>query len=368
MNNVRVLMNADLDGSVGGINTWAKHIVDYYSMPGNRNSVNLSIISDKRKDFTAYTKNSVTRIIDGIITYASFIIKLKALFDRNSYDVYHMTSSASLGLFRDYLQIRIAKRKRIKTILHFHFGRIPDLKLRNNWEWKLLLKVSRMANHVIVLDQKSYDILYNEGLHKVTKLPNPISPTVFSIISDYGCVDKRNISEVLYVGQCYRAKGVYDLVNACAEIPSISLKLIGSISREVAEDLERIAMGNLVLKINGLTPYEDTIKEMLHCGVFVLPSHSEGFPNVILESMACGCPIVTTEVGAIPEMLGIDNDSNCGICVKPHDVSGLRTAIKTMLYDRDYAMHCGQNAAIRVNEQYSMPIVWKELVNLWNNI
>ena len=44
-------------------------------------------------------------------------------------------------------------------------------------------------------------------------------------------------------------------------------------------------------------------KDYAQADLFVFPSYSEGFPNVILESMAAGCAIVTTNVGAIPQML-----------------------------------------------------------------
>lgn len=75
-------------------------------------------------------------------------------------------------------------------------------------------------------------------------------------------------------------------------------------------------------------PYVNVLQEMMKCELFILPTYTEGFPNVILESMACGCPIVTTAVGAIPEMLDIKNGFNHGICVEPRSVSQLKRAIE----------------------------------------
>ena len=82
--------------------------------------------------------------------------------------------------------------------------------------------------------------------------------------------------------------------------------------------------------------------------------------------MACACPIVTTRVGAIPEMLDIAQGDNYGLCVEPKNVAQLKTAIEKMLDDRVYALQSGANAQQRVNALYSMPSVWKQLEDIWN--
>ena len=61
--------------------------------------------------------------------------------------------------------------------------------------------------------------------------------------------------------------------------------------------------------------------------VFCLPSYSEGCPNVVVEALACGRPVVSTEVGGVPELV---NESN-GILVAPRDAVALRTALDKAL-------------------------------------
>ena len=121
------------------------------------------------------------------------------------------------------------------------------------------------------------------------------------------------------------------------------------------------------LTICGEKPYEEVIGEMLACDVFVLPTYTEGFPNVILESMACGCAIVTTPVGAIPEMLDIAGEAPCGVCVEPKSAEALGTAIESLLADEEQKRLLGSRAKSRVVEQYSIESVWQQMVEIWKN-
>ena len=122
------------------------------------------------------------------------------------------------------------------------------------------------------------------------------------------------------------------------------------------------------LDIVGEKSFEDTIKEILSCELFVLPSYTEGFPNVILESMACGCSIIATKVGAIPEMLDIDGKKPCGLCIEPKNVFQLRSSILKLLDDEILAFELGKRAKRRVNEEYSMPVVWSKMVDIWKSV
>lgn len=175
----------------------------------------------------------------------------------------------------------------------------------------------------------------------------------------------------MYAGHVLPSKGLKELVGACREINQIKLEILGKVSDEsFREQLFEIGGDNSKgwLDIPGNKPFEEVIKEMKSCGIFVLPSYSEGFPNVILESMACGCPIVATSVGAMPEMLDIEGENPCGICVPAKNVEELRNAITDLLDNPVKADAFGANARKRVNEQYAMPKVWEQLVLLWKNV
>jgi len=60
------------------------------------------------------------------------------------------------------------------------------------------------------------------------------------------------------------------------------------------------------------------------CNLLCLPSHNEGCPNVVLEAMACGTPIVATRVGEIPNLLHGDQ----GILVRPEEIDSLSDGLR----------------------------------------
>jgi len=348
---VKVLLASPSGKDTGGIARWTEHILNYYQQ--HRDNIELDLLPTGRMNVGKLLQNKFLRIYHGIRDYRGILKEESLLMKNKRYDVFHLTSSASMGLFKDYLMLKKAKKAGAKTIIHFRFGRIPDLYNQNNWEWWMIKKVVGLCDKVIVLDKNSLASLRKAGYNHIIELPNPISPRVLNTIEN--CIKlQREERSILFVGHCYWDKGIKELILACGQIPNIKLVMMGAVEDTIKEELLKLSSQAKWLEIKGDSSYKDVIKAMITCGVFVLPSYTEGFPNVILESMACGCPIVTTDVGAIPEMLDIANGNNNGICVKPKDIDGLREAIMKMLDDRDFAIKCGINAQKRVNILYYM--------------
>ena len=363
---MRILLATPI-GSPGGIARWAEHIFNYYQNYYKESDLcEIDILPMTLSNGKRVVYNGLWyRIKKGILGYSKIIQQEKALLRDGKYDIIHIASSASISLTKDLYMIQVAHKRNTKAIIHFHFGRIPELRDQNNWEWKLLCRVVRMADKVIVIDKSSYKALLQAGFTNVKLLPNPVAPKVVEIASrgEAGKCEERTI---LFVGHGIRTKGVYELVDACRNIKNIKVKMLGAILDSEKEALYKYADHADWLDIRGETPYEEVIAEMCKCDVFVLPTYTEGFPNVILESMACGCAIVTTPVGAIPEMLGEEDGKHYGLMVEPRNVDQLREAIEKMLSDKEFKAACRENAQARVNERYNMKSVWRQMEGIWN--
>ncbi len=364
----RILFATPYKSSTGGISQWASHIVNHYEASG-RNDCLMDVLpmNDVKQGRSTIGMSFRRRVIYGLQTYSHVVKQLKKTLKTTKYDILHISSSASLSLVKDLWMIRVARRRNVKTIVHFHFGRIPQLFKSKGWEYCLLRRVINKANTVVVMDEASHKTLKSNGFSNVCLIPNPLSTQVAKTAEQIGDI-KREPRTIAFVGHVVPNKGVFELVEACREIDNVELRIIGPATPEIQAALEKIANQKDFVKFVGTLPLEEVIKEMKTCGVFVLPTYTEGFPNVIIESMACGCSIITTPVGAIPEMLNLDGEAPCGVAVEPKNVDQLKKAITDMLNNPSQAKVYGELAKARVHREYSMKVVWQRLVDAWNNI
>ena len=363
-----ILVSPYSESSVGGIINWTKYVMNYYRE--HDRDVDLQLLNNAHAVQVMDSASFVKRLVCGLNNYLPVYRLFKKKITEEHFELAHICTSASLGLLRDLLLVRAARRKHIKTVVHMHFGRIPQILQSRSWERVLFVRLMKRVDRAVVMDRASLEALQNAGFKNVTFLPNPLSTEVQEKIEKQG-EQKRDLRKIVFAGHVLETKGICELVTACREIYNIRLELLGKLpSDEFYRKITNIAGENASrwLSIPGNKPFDEVIKEMKNCGVFVLPSYSEGFPNVILESMACGCPIVATSVGAIPEMLNVDGDSPCGICVPVRDVAALRDAILELLSSPIKAKTLGDNARKRVKEMYAIPKVWGQLVDIWKDV
>ncbi|MDH4188278.1 MAG: glycosyltransferase, partial [Nitrospira sp.] len=95
----------------------------------------------------------------------------------------------------------------------------------------------------------------------------------------------------------------------------------------------------------------DIPKILQELDVFVLSSTSEGMPLAVLEAMASGKAIVTTQCGGIPEIVEYGHN---GLLVPPSDSSALAAAIGDLLVDRSKADQLGANARVRFQKEFTV--------------
>jgi glycosyltransferase involved in cell wall biosynthesis len=148
----------------------------------------------------------------------------------------------------------------------------------------------------------------------------------------------------IFVGSLTDDKGIMELIEAWKEVskrvPEALLVIIGS--GPLHDDLVRVGQS---VDVCGTKPNTEVALWMKASDVLVLPSHNEGLPNVVLEAMACGLPVVATSVGGIPEAVV---QGETGFLVPPKDHQELAARILALAQNPDLRRSMGIAARRRI--------------------
>lgn len=355
----------DLSGKTpGGISVWAKSIIEYNH--DHPEDVVIDILDCSRTDAINENTGRFKRLYCGVKDYLSIVKQIKRETKKHKYDVLHVNTTASLSAIKDIVLCRLMRRIGVKTILHYHFGRIPSLLKTNNWESKLVRKSIKHAYKAIVMDHDSYKALLDAGFENVVEIPNPYSPDLEKLVEKLQEKVQRIPHRILFAGRVFKKKGVYELVKACSQLQGIELRMVGPCEDVDKNNLLEIANHGNWIDFIGSVTQERVIEEMMACDVFVMPTYTEGFPNAVLECMVTKTPIIVTPVGAIPEMLDFDNNP-CGIKIRPKNVEDIVESIRFLIDNEEAKSDITQRAYQRVRELYSLPMVGRQLYSVWRS-
>ena len=178
------------------------------------------------------------------------------------------------------------------------------------------------------------------GAEKIVAVHNGFDATRFGLVRDpRALADVRAryaIREpfVLWAGQLYPPKNVGRLVTAFASVaPKVRHVLVIAgepRGRRATADLSRIAELGLESRVRftGWISHDDLAALYTMADLFVFPSLYEGFGIPLLESMACGCPVVTSNTGSPPEVV-----DGAALLVDPHEVREIADAMLRVLGD-----------------------------------
>jgi glycosyltransferase involved in cell wall biosynthesis len=165
---------------------------------------------------------------------------------------------------------------------------------------------------------------------------------------------ERSKVRILFVGGRFAAKGGWDLLRA----------LDGSLGKTVELDVvtpEELP-ARAGVRVHRLGIGDPRLVELYQqADVFCLPSYGDAAPLALVEAMACGCAVVSTSVGGIPELLG---DGAAGVVVAPGDVAQLADVLEQLVQDPERRGELGRAARARCEERYDAARQTLRLVEL----
>lgn len=147
---------------------------------------------------------------------------------------------------------------------------------------------------------------------------------------------------VLFVGLLVPVKGLSHLLDAMQQLQDVSFTCVllgdGPQQAELTAQAEAAGLSQRV-RFAGRRPAGEIHSWMQAADVLVLPSLSEGRPNVVLEAQACALPVVATAVGGTPEL--VSHEVN-GLLVPPGDANALSAALRRLMGDATLRQRFGQ--------------------------
>lgn len=354
---LRVCLVSGFPPPFGGMPRWTKLIHCWASNEPRISIVQVDISTRWRASYDLVVWK---RVIGGglqlLRDYGRFLASVRGA------DVVHLVTSGQLAVVRDLAICITAKLLKLPVVYHIHFGRVPEIARSNTLEWRMLSRSMQLAAAIFPLDDATARTLRTHLPHKrVEIVPNPIDPATLPAPSPQRPAKK----SLLFLGWFLPSKGVEDLLSAWHYLEQDNWELVfAGPGNQVYQSQLMDRFTTHGVRFAGEIPHEAALQLIADCDLFVLPSHTEAFPFVVLEAMALGKAIVATDVGAIPEMLA----GECGLLVKPKDVQGLARALKTLIDNEDLRADMGSRARERVVANYTVDEVFSRLLSLWHQV
>lgn len=290
-----------------------------------------------------------------------FIFWVKILFEvkKINPDIVHvqgMWTSICGYLAKEFLKIPYVLYARGSDVYR------PEISL------KLILRTMlKNADAVIALTEDMKKNIQKTYNREVFVIPNGIDLEKFVNISRKNLLLSNYTKKILFVGRLHPVKGVRYLIEAMKIIKEKDLyaKLIIVGDGEEREKLQKLAnkMGLLdSITFTGQIPNQNVSQYMAMSDILVLPSLSEGFPNVILEAMAFGIPIVATNVGGVIEIM--ENGVN-GFLVKPGNPDQIAQKVLFLFNNKDMIKMISNNNKKLVKQQHNWEKIAIKLENVY---
>jgi len=266
--------------------------------------------------------------------------------------IIHLHTAADGSFVRNSQLLRLSKSLGRKVILHIHASRFKDFYNESSpKEKEKILRTLSEADRLVVLSNSWKEWFTDIGVQETSiSILNNITPhSVMALKPLKAPSDKIHL---LFLGEIGKRKGIFDLIKAIAEHRSeltgkIELRIGGNKNEErLVKSIEDSHLENMVFFEGWVSGNKKT--ELLQwADIFILPSYNEGLPISILEAMSYGCPIISTTVGGIPEII-----QENGTLVTPGDIEGIFQAMLKYVDNKGLIQTEGTSSLERVRPYY----------------
>jgi len=353
MKDIEILMVGPSFEGHGGISAVARMQYDY-------------LVSKKYRIYFLASTVEGNPFIKFFYTCMSYI-KFMAIMLTSKISLIHIHSSVKRSFYRKSFYIFLARKLRKKVILQIHPERFLQFyRSSNKFLRGYIEKMFKELDAIIVLSssiKRSFLEILPES--NILVLNNPVCSSLFECQKDE---DKKE-KIILYMGWLIPEKGVYDIAQIIPEVlkshPSAKFVFCGKNKNDGLRRLFKDSpfKNNIVIKDWAVGEEKRDLFRQSY--MLVLPSYSEGLPNVILEAMSSSLPVIATSVGGVPEMI---KDRVNGLLISPGDTEALKEKILLLLKNPELCREMGKVNRNLAVQNYDIEIVGKDLIHIYSKI
>lgn len=283
---------------------------------------------------------------------------------RHTYDIIHCYILQGFHTFAAIAMKYLCGKKVIIRISAT--GPLSDfLMVRRGLGGAFFLRCARKADTIITMSLASQQEALAAGFRpeQIMRISNGVDTMVFTPAPQPAAS-----GHILFVGRLDRMKGVAVLLEALARLRESGVHCRCTVVGDgpAKEELQHLAGA---LALDGVVDFpgtcSDIVPRMQEASIFVLPSHSEGTPNVLLEAMACGLPIIATAVGGVPDII---QDGRNGLLIAPADSEALCSALERLHAGYDFARRLGAQARRDAEERYGLDAITGAYIDLYRTL
>ncbi len=259
--------------------------------------------------------------------------------------------------------VEVGKEHGIKTYVTAHGSDMFELYKTQPLMRSTLKKVLKSADVVLAVSNAlRHEIIATgvEGIASKTRLSwNSVDINRFSAKENTTFKEENGLEDkpiVLFVGNLIKRKNVESLLEA-KKIANSDYYLVivgdGPLFKKLNNKVEEENIRDVIF-----TGARDDVENIIpSCDVLVLPSFSESFGLVLIEALACGKPVIGSNVGGITEII----NKNVGLLVNPNKVSSIASAIDKIINDEDLRVVLSLNARNRAMDFSEVTIPYDEV-------
>ena len=295
---------------------------------------------------------------------------------RKEYDIVHFHGT-SLPLITNILPLKLYRKKVVAKVAAAKLGtEAGSLQGKYFFLGKILIWMLKRVDCFVAISEEIKDGLLNDGFNqaKITRIPNFIDQNLFH---PSGKESGDQIREklgfthgkiVTFSGRLVERKGVGVLLEAWGKLAKdhqdVPLVIVGGgpLEKKLKDQSQELGIeenAKFFGFVNNIGDY------LAATDIFVFPSFQEGFPNSVLEAMACGLPVIATRIGGVVDV--IKNEEN-GLLVEPGNVEQLADALKRLISDTEHASALGKNALRTVRENYDINVIANKYIYLYTGL